>query len=158
MSGYTKLFHSILDSTIWQEDKETRLVFITMLAMKNRQQVVEASMPGLARRAGVSLEECEKALAVLKAPDVHSRSKEYEGRRIEEVEGGWKVLNGEKYRDMMSREERRAYKARKQQEYRDKKKDLERIRAENNEREKRFTEAVGRGDEKSADRIAAEGT
>lgn len=31
MNGYTKLFNSILDSTIWGESDETRLVWITLL-------------------------------------------------------------------------------------------------------------------------------
>jgi hypothetical protein len=118
MSGYTKLFSSILDSTVWQEDKDTKLVWVTMLAMKNRHQIVEASVPGLAKRAGVSINECQASLEKLKAPDPFSRTKENDGRRIEDVEGGWRILNGEKYRDKMSPDELRAYKAAKQREYR----------------------------------------
>lgn len=122
MSGYTKLFTTILDSTIWQESKETRLVWITMLAMKDKQQIVQASVPGLAKRAGVEVTECEVALARLKAPDPYSRTKAHEGRRVEEVEGGWLILNGAKYRELMSREDRREYQRVKQAEYRRRKK------------------------------------
>ena len=55
---FTKLFNSILDSTIWQEPPATKLVWITLLAMSDRNGDVHASIPGLAKRAGVTLEEC----------------------------------------------------------------------------------------------------
>jgi len=35
----------------------------------------------------------------LKSPDPYSRTKQDEGRRIKEVEGGWLVLNHKKYRE-----------------------------------------------------------
>ena len=118
MAGYTKLFESILDSTIWGESAETRVVWITMLAMRNRNHVVESSLPGLAHRARVSLEDCEKAVRRFLGPDKFSRSREHEGRRIKAVDGGWMILNGEKYRQRMSLEERREYQRVKQAEYR----------------------------------------
>lgn len=120
--GFTKIFESLLDSTVWQESKETRLVWVTMLLMKNRNHVVEASVPGLAKRAGVTLAECEAALERFRQPDPYSRTKDYEGRRIEDVAGGWKILNGEAYRQRMSPEERRAYQAAWMKEYRKRKK------------------------------------
>lgn len=121
--GFTKIFESLLDSTVWETDKETRLVWIAMLLMKNRLHVVEASVPGLARRARVTLPECERALEQLKAPDRYSRTRDYDGRRIEEVAGGWKVLNGEAYKQRLSPEDRRAYKAAWQKEYRKRRKE-----------------------------------
>lgn len=125
MNGYTKLFTSILASTIWREDDKTRLVWITMLAMSGKDGVVEGSIPGLADFAKVSIEDCEMALKKLMEPDPYSRSKEHEGRRIEEVDGGWLILNRSKYREKMGSDERRAYKAAKQREYREKKRRLE---------------------------------
>jgi hypothetical protein len=107
VSGYTKLFASILDSTIWQEAAHTRLVWITMLAMADRDGIVEASVPGLAARAGVERAQCEEALAVLLAPDPDSRTPTAEGRRIERVPGGWLLINHELYRHRSSAEERR---------------------------------------------------
>lgn len=105
--SYSKLFGSILDSTIWQTPTDTRIVWIAMLAMKDQDGVVEASIPGLAKRAGVSLEAAEEALATLLAPDPYSRTKDHEGRRIVEVDGGWAVLNHDKYRDKENAIERR---------------------------------------------------
>ena len=54
MSGYTKLFGSILDSTVWATPATVRVVWITMLAMADEHGVVSASVGGLARRAVVS--------------------------------------------------------------------------------------------------------
>lgn len=121
MSGYTKLFGSILASTIWRSDNETRIVWITMLAMSNRRGIVEASIPGLADFARVPIDACQRALAHLASPDEFSRTKDHDGRRIEDTDGGWRLLNHNKYRDLLSAEERREYKKVKQREYRGKK-------------------------------------
>lgn len=122
MNGYTKLFGSIIASTIWRESKETKIVWITMLAMANKHGIVEASIPGLADMARVGLDETQKALEVLAAPDTFSRTKDFEGRRIEAVDGGWVILNHAKYREKMSADERRQYNRLKQQEFRDRQK------------------------------------
>jgi len=117
---FTKLFSLILDSTIWQEPLETKVVWITLLAMKDRHGEVHASVPGLAKRAGVSLQQCEASLACLLAPDPYSRTKTDEGRRIRPIEGGWKLVNNDKYQNLLSAEERKEYNRRKQAEHREK--------------------------------------
>lgn len=93
-----------------------------MLAMSNKHGIVEASVPGLADMARVSLEETQKALEVLAAPDTFSRTKDFEGRRIEATDGGWVILNHAKYREKMSVDERREYNRVKQQEFRERQK------------------------------------
>lgn len=124
MTGYTKLFGSILASTIWREDDKTRIVWITMLAMSNREGVCEASVPGLADFARVSVDDCRAALEKLMAPDPDSRSQEHEGRRIAKIDGGWVILNHRKYREKMNADERREYNRLKQAEWRQKNKSL----------------------------------
>lgn len=118
MSGYTKLFNSILLSTIWSEDDATRIVWITMLAMADRNGVVEAAVPGLAYIARVPVDACQKALEKLESPDEHSRSKDFDGRRIKKIDGGWALLNHAKYRAKLSEDERREYFRIKKQEQR----------------------------------------
>jgi hypothetical protein len=118
MTGYTKLFSSIIASTIWREKDHTRIVWITLLAMAGKDGVVEASLPGLADLSRVSVPRCREAIHALESPDQDSRSDEFEGRRIKRVEGGWLILNHAKYRNKLSAEERRAYKTAKQREYR----------------------------------------
>lgn len=107
MSGYTKLFSSILGSTVWREDPPTKCVWVTMLAMADQDGIVEASVPGLAHFSGVSVEQAEAAVAKFLSADPHSRSPENEGRRIEPVDGGWRLLNHFKYRFKMSPEDRK---------------------------------------------------
>lgn len=97
--GFTKLFGGLVHSTIWREAMHVKIVWITMLAIVDREGFVDASIPGLAHLAGVSLDECQEALDKLSAPDLFSRTKEFDGRRIEPRDGGWLVLNYTKYRE-----------------------------------------------------------
>jgi hypothetical protein len=105
MTGYTKVFNSILCSTVWREPAATKVVWITLLAMADRHGEVQASIPGLANLSGQSIEETEAALATFLAPDPYSRTPEHEGRRIEAIDGGWYILNHGKYRERMSEED-----------------------------------------------------
>ncbi len=105
--AYTKLFSSIITSTIWIENDPTRIVWITMLALADKNGEVQGSVPGLARLAGVSVEACDAALATFLAPDERSRTKTDEGRRIEEIDGGWLLLNHAKYRKMASLDDKK---------------------------------------------------
>lgn len=99
MSGFALLWGKILESSLWiRESKETRLVWITLLAMKDRDGIVQSSLVGLADRAKVSDQECVKALEVLKSPDPNDTSKVEDGRRIREVPGGWQIINHDLYR------------------------------------------------------------
>ena len=120
---FTKLFSSITESTIWCEDSDIRVVWITMLAMCDKNGRVWASIPGLAKRAAVSLEKTEQALQKFLSPDPYSRTTDFEGRRIKAIDGGWQLLNHAKYRAIRDDEERRAYKTAKQREYRAKEKE-----------------------------------
>lgn len=146
MKGYTKLFASILDSSVWSLSKEARLLWITMLVKKDRDQVVRAAVPGLAHAARITLQEAEAGLKELMKPDPYSRSKDFDGRRLEEVSGGWLVLNGEKYRDMLSQEERREYQRVKQAQYRAEKRGGLKAKSVPLPGEKEFERAVASGD------------
>jgi hypothetical protein len=80
-----------------------------MLVMADSRGRVLGSIPGLAHRACVTLENTQLALERFLAPDPFSRTKEHEGRRIEEIDGGWRLLNYLKYREMRDEEDRREY-------------------------------------------------
>jgi len=96
---FAKLASKIISSTVWQLDDHTRLVWVTMLAMKDKDHIVTASVPGLAHFARVPVESCRRALEILSSPDKDSQTEdENEGRRIQPVENGWFIINGEKYR------------------------------------------------------------
>lgn len=102
---YVKIFASILDSSVWDESPETRLVWITMLLMADEHGFVRGTPHSIARRAVVSPDGAARALAVLEAPDLRSHTIEHDGRRIESVDGGWLVLNYAKYREMRTRKQ-----------------------------------------------------
>lgn len=104
---YSPLISSILESSVWGLPDGIRLVWVTMLAMKDREGFVWASVPGLAHRARVSLEVAQEAIRCFQEPDPYSRTPDYEGRRIEAVDGGWRILNSEKYRIRRDPEARR---------------------------------------------------
>jgi len=116
--SYTKLFHRILSSSVWEEDDKTRLVWITLLASTDENGQVVSTVAKLARDARVDLPDCESALAKFMAPDPQSLTKANEGRRIEAIEGGWRLLNHGKYKEMMTTERKREYFREKRREYR----------------------------------------
>jgi len=106
---FTKLFASITRSSIWLEDDQTLRVWVTMLALADRNGYVGASVGGLAAQARVPVEKTRQALEKFLAPDPDSRSKEFEGRRIEVTDRGWSILNYERFRDMRDEEARKEY-------------------------------------------------
>lgn len=89
-----------------------------MLARADSTGFVEASVPGLARVANLSMDEVSRSLEILESPDPHSKNPDMEGRRIVKVKGGWMVLNYEDYRNRRSDEERREYMRKYMQDYR----------------------------------------
>lgn len=107
---YTKLFRSIATSTIVEEPLPARWLWVILLSQADARGVVYASVPGLARLANLSIADVESALDRLAAPDPYSRTKDHEGRRLEVIDGGWRLLNHAKYAAMRSAEERAAYK------------------------------------------------
>jgi hypothetical protein len=97
--AYTKLWHKIVTSSIWDADKNTRLLWITMLALANRDGFVESSFKSLALLARLTEQECRGALAELESPDPDSRTKTDDGRRLHKVDGGWQIINYAMYRE-----------------------------------------------------------
>lgn len=105
---YTKLFSSILTSSIWNEDDKTRIMWITFLAAADRHGEIMGSVPGMARLAGMSVGEAETAIGKLSGPDPYSRTPTEEGRRIMSIPGGWEIINYVSYREKASREDQKA--------------------------------------------------
>lgn len=125
MSGmYTKLFGSIVHSTIWREADSVRLVWITMLALSDKKGCVWASIPGLADAARVSVEECRQAIDKLSSPDPDSRTQVEEGRRIIAIDGGWWLINHAKFQKIKNMDERREQVRLAVQKHRSKKEDV----------------------------------
>lgn len=122
--AFVKLDCGILDSTLWV-DRLAREIFITALLMAKPRAIedpmpqiavrtldetgwvvppgaygfVEAAGIGIVTRAGLSDHEAGlEALERLCAPELDSRSRAFEGRRLARVEGGYVILNYDRYR------------------------------------------------------------
>lgn len=111
--GYVKILSSILHSSIWKEPDDVVRVWVTILAMADRDGYVGASLDGIAHMARtVSEERVAECLEIFQRPDPGSRSEEFEGRRVQRVDRGWLVLNYKKIRDMHGEESSKARKRR----------------------------------------------
>lgn len=121
-NGFVKVYSSILASSVWGESLSTRVVWITMLAMSDQDGMVRASSDGIARYANVPVKSAEGALAVLEAPDPRSKSADFDGRRIERVDGGYLILNYLRYREFQT--DKQKADAERQRRHRDRERDI----------------------------------
>jgi hypothetical protein len=117
--SWIPLWSSIVESSLWEEPDVVVKVFLTMMAKKDSDHVVRADPYRIAKWANKTEAEVISALKVLEAPDRRkiSRQKD-EGRRIRPVEGGWLIINGEKYREEIQKLFYRARRAELQRDYR----------------------------------------
>lgn len=108
--SYVHLFQNIRNSSLWAYDSDVRIVWITLLTLADPEGYVGAALPGIAIQAQVTLEAAQRAMALFEAEDLHSRSTEHGGRRIEKVHRGWRILNFEEFRALAKAEAERARK------------------------------------------------
>jgi hypothetical protein len=127
---------------------------MAMMSLKDADHVVRLDGYKLARRIHLEPDLVLKALEVLKNPDLRRPGQEYDGRRIELVEDGWLILNGEKYREKVSDEMRKARNRRAQESWRKRQKEIKRGKPLTGEAA--ALRASAAGDEAGADQIAAE--
>lgn len=99
MEAWTKLYQRILASSVWRLPSDIRVVWITILALKDENGCVFGTVGWLADQARVEIEVCREAIEIFKAPDERSRTADNDGRKIAEIQGGWSVLNHQYYRD-----------------------------------------------------------
>lgn len=101
---YNKIFTKILDSSIWLAPDPHRLVWITFIAAMDQNGYAQfACIENLAARARVSVDDTRAAVKAFESPDPFAPEQEFQGRRIERIDGGWFVLNAEKYRNIVTR-------------------------------------------------------
>ena len=92
----------ILSSSVWSEAAHVRLVWLTLLILCDTEGYVGAAVPGIARAAGVPLEQAREALALLQEPDPDSRTRANEGRRLVLADRGFIILNFREHLDRLS--------------------------------------------------------
>jgi len=123
MGMYSKLASSIVHSSLWSEPEHVRILFVTLLALSDHEGFVWGSRVGLERIANIHYPVTDPdPWEVLLGPDPNSsdllRNPKNEGRRIEEVSGGFRVLNYSYYRALRDEEVRRQQNREAQQRHR----------------------------------------
>ncbi|KKK63834.1 hypothetical protein LCGC14_2990260, partial [marine sediment metagenome] len=98
---------------------QTRILWITLLALSNRDGQVFAATNRLAKLANIPVNKCQQCLQKLLGPDPDSRTPDNEGRRIERIPGGWFILNHKLYRQKGRSIERKTYLREKKREQRE---------------------------------------
>lgn len=108
MRTYAPIWSMLVDSSVWEEEDHVLRVFIGLLALKDMEHVVSLDTYQITRRLHMDYEKVEDALKVLSSPDKRRPNQEHQGRRIVKVADGWFVVNGQKYKEEMQKEQKRA--------------------------------------------------
>lgn len=123
---YGKLFTSMYDGTLrlhWQ----ALVTFQQMICLCDADGVVDMTPMAIHGRTGIPIEHIEEGIKHLEAPDPFSRTPDLEGRRIERLDShrpwGWRIVNHQKYRDLIDAETVREQNRVRQQRMRDKKRE-----------------------------------
>jgi len=97
--GFTKLDQGIVASSIMEEPPETFKVFITLLAVCGADGIAPVSPTYLESVCRLSEAAVARAIKRLSFPDPKSRTMTDQGRRIRRVDGGFRIINYEKFRE-----------------------------------------------------------
>ena len=111
---FVKCFESMYDGTLGTKGPwEALVTFQQMLIMADKEGEVDKTAEVISRITMIPLEIIQKGIAELMKPDPDSRSMVEGGRRLILLDParswGWKVVNYQKYQDIASAEDRRAY-------------------------------------------------
>lgn len=107
--SFAKLDSGIVNSTIWVQPHDVLRVWIWFLSQCDARGVIRAAAPAISLACMVPVERMREILHLLESPDEDSRTPDHDGRRIERIEGGWRILNYGKYRESREPDERREY-------------------------------------------------
>lgn len=109
MNTWAPLWSGIVDSSLWEETGDVVKVFMTMLATKDADHVCRLDAYKVGRKCNLDELVVLDIFKLLASPDKRRKvPQEFEGRRIRAVEDGWLILNGAKYREMVSEEMRKS--------------------------------------------------
>lgn len=107
---YTKVFRSIYDGTL-ADNWQALVTFEQLLILADDAGVVDMTIAAIQRTTGIPIEILTAGISALESPDGGSRTPDMEGRRIVRLDDhrdwGWFLVNFAKYRQLMSRDEKR---------------------------------------------------
>jgi hypothetical protein len=98
-TGFTKLSSGIVQSSIMLEDSDTFKAWIVFLASCESDGIARVSAVYISSICHFSLEKTLDIIKKLESPDPVSRSTNDEGRRIERINGGYRIINYLQYRE-----------------------------------------------------------
>lgn len=109
---YGKIFDSIYDGTI-SADWKAMITFQQFIVLADQDGIVDMTPPALSRRTGIPLDVIEHGIEKLLETDPYSRNEAHQGRRLllldEHRNWGYRITNYEHYKNLATREEKRAY-------------------------------------------------
>ena len=95
--AFTPLDSNFIFSTIVSEGPDVVATWVLLLASKDKFHESELQAPAVAKLLGSPVERADAAFEILSSPDLRSRNREYEGRRIiRQPSGTWLIVTGEK--------------------------------------------------------------
>lgn len=141
MNTWAPIWSAIVDSSLWEESGNVVKVFMTLLATKDSDHVSRLDAYRIHKKCNIDEVEVLEILKLLSSPDTRRKTKqEFDGRRIKAVEDGWLILNGQKYREMVSEERRKARNRRSQEAYRNRQAAIKENTATQKDIDRRATE------------------
>jgi len=109
---YGKIFECIYEGTLYGQ-WEAIVTFQQMIVLCDDEGFLDMTPPALAAKTSIPLEIIQKGIEILERDDPYSRTPGENGKRIIRISGnrpwGWKIVNHEKYRKMVSNEDRKKY-------------------------------------------------
>ena len=117
---YAKLDSNIVFSSLWREDAETCKIWITLLALKDKDGVVRQNLTGISSLIHIPVEKIRQAIELFEKPDPNSTTPDFEGRRVERLAVGWRILNHDKYQAFGWSDEKKEYERKRKTRWRDK--------------------------------------
>lgn len=124
---YGKIFESMYDGTLYGH-WEAIVTMQQFIVLADADGVVDMTPQSMSARTSIPLEILTKGIAVLAAPDPHTRTPGEDGRRIVPLDAhrpwGWKLVNHWKYRALRNMEQKREADRERQKEKRSKNSDV----------------------------------
>ena len=109
---YGKIFSSMFDGSLYGK-WQAIVTFQQMIVLADQDGTIDISSEALSARTSIPLDIIKAGIAILEAPDEHSRSPDESGRRIVLVDPargwGWQIVNYAHYRAIRTAEDRREY-------------------------------------------------
>lgn len=108
---YAKLFSRIAQSSLMEQDVETRYCFMMLLAIADIEGDIIGTDVAISRSINLPMETFRASIESLMMPDPDSNSQVKEGRRVVKSDNGrgYNIVNYKEYRAIKTTEEKRAY-------------------------------------------------